>query len=488
MKSKMFKRIMAASLATAMTASLAACGGGNQPAPEASTSAEPEVSSEAPADSEVVEEPTEEVGQFTALTDENGNVYALDGMEIVIRDWWYAEPENYPSNEYEEAEQEYRDWIQETYNFKIRRECSLEWGDAATEEFTNYVSTGGDDNNYVFALTPMASTTSAVQSGMMYDLATLDCLDFTEDKFVNKVHELYSKADSIYAMATGAGEPRCGIFFNKRLLEEANIDPESIYDMQANGTWTFQAWEDLCKQVHRDTNNDGEIDVYAVNANDGNMINAAVWANGGEYVGKDADGKYILKLEDPKTVEGLEFAMNILNNYWEKEPEDAAWDYYKESFVNGNYVFLPEEGWATTAFLKDSEDDWGFVMFPKGPQKDDYTNVWNDNLYVIPACYDADKAWKIAFAYNLYTNEIPGFEDYEGWKDAEYNKFRDMRAVDETIAMMRVKGDIAYDGIIPKLERGPQFIWNLYPGADLAAAIEGIKDTWQSYLDEANAN
>ena len=483
----MFKRIMAASLATAMTASLAACGDKTTPAPEASAPVDStEASSEAGTDETTVEE-VPEVEQMTALTDADGNVYDLGGMEVVIRDWWYTEPENYPSNAYEEAEQEYRDWIQETYNFTIRRECSLEWGDPATEELTNYVSTGGDDNNYVFALTPMASTTSAVQSGMMYDLATLDCLDFTESKFVNKVHELYGKAGSIYAMATGAGEPRCGIFFNKRLLEEANIDPESIYDMQANGTWTFEAWENLCKQVHRDTNNDGEIDVYAVNANDGNMINQAVWSNGGEYVGKDADGNYILKLEDPKTMEGLEFAMNILNNYWEKEPEDAAWDYYKESFVNGNYVFLPEEGWATTAFLQDSEDDWGFVMFPKGPQMSDYTNVWNDNLYVIPACYDADKAWKIAFAYNLYTNEVPGYEDYEGWKDGEYNKFRDMRSVDETIAMMRVKGDIALDGVIPKLERGPQFIWNLWPGADLAATIEGVKDTWQSYLDEANA-
>ena len=48
-------------------------------------------------------------------------------------------------------------------------------------------------------------------------------------------------------------------------------------------------------------------------------------------------------------------------------------------------------------------DDWGFVMTPKGPEGD-YVTVFSDNIAVIPSCYDAETANKIAFAYDLYTN------------------------------------------------------------------------------------
>lgn len=39
---------------------------------------------------------------------------------------------------------------------------------------------------------------------------------------------------------------------------------------------------------------------------------------------------------------------------------------------------------------------------------DHYVNYAKDNVFVIPSCYDEDKAWKLAFAYNLYTDPVPG--------------------------------------------------------------------------------
>ena len=73
-------------------------------------------------------------------------------------------------------------------------------------------------------------------SGLMYDLSTLDCLDFSSEKFqMNKLHEQYGKDGAIYAMYAGISEPRTGVYFNKRVLQEAGIDPESLYDMQADG-------------------------------------------------------------------------------------------------------------------------------------------------------------------------------------------------------------------------------------------------------------
>ena len=323
----------------------------------------------------------------------------------------------------------------------------------------------------------------------MYDLATLDCLDFSLPKFQrNKLHEQYAKGDSIYAMYAGYSEPRTGVYFNKRLLNDAGIDPETIYDMQADGTWTWDAFEEMMAAVQRDIDNDGVIDIYGLTLNEGNMTTIAVFSNNGSYIGKNDDG-YFYNLESPETLEALEWTVDMFTKYDLPDPEGAEWDYYKEAFINGQAAFMVEDEYAGTPgnFLQDMEDEVGFVMFPKGPQRDDYINVWSNNPVAIPACYDADKAWKLAFAWNLYTDQPAGYEDYMDLSNAAAGIF-DMRAIDETIPMMMDEdhGTVAYHGLIPNLSLGEQFVWNIAPGSVVSEQVEAIRDTWKAYVDEAN--
>lgn len=46
-------------------------------------------------------------------------------------------------------------------------------------------------------------------------------------------------------------EPKGGLYFNKRLLSEAGIEPQSIYDLQESGDWTWDKFEEICKQIAR---------------------------------------------------------------------------------------------------------------------------------------------------------------------------------------------------------------------------------------------
>ena len=423
---------------------------------------------------------------YTVITDENGDPVDLGGMEIVIRDWWSGDPAE-PTNDYEEARDEYREWIQETYNFTITQQAISDWT-STPADFVDYATTGGDEN-YVWILRDDPAITSALSSGLMYDLATLDCLDFSQPKFQrNKLHEQYAKGDSIYAMYAGYSEPRTGVYFNKRLLNDAGIDPETIYDMQADGTWTWDAFEEMMAAVQRDIDNDGVIDVYGLTLNEGNMTTIAVFSNNGCYIGKNDDG-YFYNLESPETLEALEWTVDMFNKYDLPDPDGAEWDYYKEAFINGQAAFMVEDEYAGTPgnFLQDMEDEVGFVMFPKGPQREDYVNVWSNNPVAIPACYDADKAWKLAFAWNLYTDQPAGYEDYMDLSAAAAGIF-DMRAIDETIPMMMEEdhGTIAYHGLIPNLSLGEQFVWNIAPGAVVSEQVEAIRDTWKAYVDEAN--
>lgn len=120
MKRKVFQKLMAASLATAMAIGMAGCGNNpSEPANGSDNQSQPSDESTTPADDsqESSEESSDasadsEVGKYTALTDENGNVYDLGGMEIIIRDWYSGDGTVYEAkSDFEEAQQEYREWL-----------------------------------------------------------------------------------------------------------------------------------------------------------------------------------------------------------------------------------------------------------------------------------------------------------------------------------------------------------------------------------------
>ena len=90
-------------------------------------------------------------------------------------------------------------------------------------------------------------------------------------------------------VAVGASEPRQCLYFNKKILEEAGIDPETVYDLQAAGEWTWEAFEDMLKTIQKDTDNDGVVDIYGMTGSNVDMYRVAVFANGGKFFDFDDD-------------------------------------------------------------------------------------------------------------------------------------------------------------------------------------------------------
>ncbi len=489
MRKPMAKKVLAASMAAAMTMSFAAC----EKTP-ASTSSAPASSTETSTSSvEASTEPEEEVSPYTVLKDANGNVYDLGGVEIIIRDWFSNPERQEAKTDFEEAQYAYQDWIQETYNFKIHAETIGDWGSVA-QDFVDYATAGGDDKNYVFTLhSGDATLLSAIDNGLVYDLSTLDCLDFSEAKWANGVHKLYTVDGGIYAFRAGWAEPRTGVYFNKTLLQEAGVDPESLYDMQKNDTWTWAAFEEILEKVQRDTDNDGTIDIWGIGVNEGVMTSAAVFSNGGKFVGQDADGKYTYEFESPETMEALEWVRTIFDKYdWNgPEGEDGSapsWDYYQGQFQNGGCAFCIDQQYCATPgnLFYENPEELGFVMFPKGP-KGKLVQTAQDNVCIIPACYDADRAWKCAFAYSLYNEFVPGYEDYNPYINTTRTGNFDSRACEETVPLMSKNSEVELQSIIPNLDMGAPFLWKIGPGCDpISTIIDGCRDMYKQYIDEAN--
>jgi hypothetical protein len=494
MKRKFLNQLVAVGATAAMVAGLAGCGGPTEPVTDPNPA--PDVTQPSTT-TDPVADPVDE-SPYEVITDENGNPIDLGGMEIIIRDWWSSGEPATPNNDYEEAREEYREWCQETYNYTIKELAISDWA-GAPQDFSDYVLAGDDGNNYVFTIRPDAATTAALSQGLMYDLATLDCLDFDHNPIFtrNQIDELYSQGDSIYAMYAannGFAEARAGIYFNKRVLEDAGIDPESIYDMQADGTWTWDAWIQMMDTVQRDKDNDGTIDVYGCGENYGDLIHGFVMSNGGSYVKYDNSGKFVIALEDANTLEGLTKCKEVMDTYdvHASYEADAAWDFYKQDWLSGHFAFYPGQVWECDN-VRQMDDEVGFVTFPKGPSAgNNYTSLASDNLYVIPACYSAEKAWALAFAYQLYFGDVPGYEDFieglDGLKAGYYAKFDDTRAVDETVVDIIRSSGYEPGELVPNMQIGPDFEYNIYAnGPDISSVIEATKTAWQTYIDEANA-
>ncbi len=512
MRKNLGKKLTAVITAAAMAMCMTACGGDTKPATEggdtsttttdqgttdttttddgAATTDDGAGTDTATTDDGAAEE---DVEPYTVITDADGNPIDLGGVNVIIRDWWSNPDDTFltnPKNDYDDARKEFVEWAEEKYNFTVTQQQISDWG-STPADYVDYVTSGGDENYYVWIVRDAPEIAQAMSTGLMYDLSKLDFLDFSDPVVTaNKVHEQYTYKDGIYAMFMGVAEPRGGFFVNKDIVGEDLMN--QIYDAQADGTWDWDMFIDVLDQVQKDTNNDGTNDVWGVTGNTGGWARMFAASNGGEFVGNTSDG-YVYKLEDANTVEGIEFMVKLLNDYYMPRPADAQWDYYKEEFKSGTVAFC-ENGGTYPAYPggEFSEVDFpmGYVMCPKGTSATgQLTNIWSNNPTVIPSCYDDEKAYACAFAYYILNSAPAGYEDYNGYiEQLKTADVIDERAIDETAVMSCTPehGMITYDGMIPGLDVGPQLAWNIGPGADVTAAIEAVHESWNTFIDTAN--
>lgn len=408
------------------------------------------------------------------------------GATVTIYDYWSgdgaraAEP-----TEEQQAQYDYRDWLMETYNVVIEQKQGGDWNTCA-EEMINFVS--APDGSYRAYIIEPGKVGSLVANGVAAPVK----YDFSAEKWNQATINAWSIGGQAYGVSTGASEPRGCVYFNKRILADAGINYEEIYDMQANGTWTWAAWEELLKKTTLDTDNDGIIDIYGVSGSGDDMYVLATFGNGGSFFDFDAEGKLQPTMNSEATVEALNWGKTIQANYWMHTPEGANWDWYKEAWKAGQfafYVYQTYGGFNDNSEMADMEDEWGCVAFPVPNEGDQYIHVASENTTLIPNVYSEEEVSKIMFIIDMWTNATPGYDDEFAWIGNKYN-YTDDRAVDETYAMLR-EGKAGRDNKVVYLGTqndvlGNSLLWQL-AGGDVASLIEAGLPAWQALCDTFNA-
>ena len=402
------------------------------------------------------------------------------GKTIYIYDYWGNW--NIPADRLSEIEKE--------YNCKIIREARGDWGTIG-QEMTDYVMNGGEGDGLALFIVEPGKVSDLITNGIAapwnYDFSTSDW---------NKAEtEFLTIGGKTYGAVPDNGEPRQMLYFNKRVLAEAGIDYQTIYDAQANGTWTWEMLTELLQKTTRDTDNDGVNDIYGITGSRDDLYQVAVFTNGGSFVDYDKNDQMEPTFDGEKASAALEWATDLWSDYAMPQPEDSSWDWFKEAFMAGNAAFYSFQGYAgfNGGYYELSEmgDEWGAVAFPASTKGGNYLTVVSDNVTLMPNLYDKETNAALATVYDKWTRGYADPGSHDAWLGELYTH-TDERAVDETYEMLaqeehQVVNKSNLLGTVNDV-LGMNLFWQLGDEErTFAEIIEAAVNTIQALCDEFNA-
>lgn len=371
----------------------------------------------------------------------------FDGYEFLIADWMEEESDSEFDSTWEEFVYNYRESLADKYNFRYSRHNIALTG-TYTELVPAKILAGDTDVKMYYFFE--GYVVPSVSQDLLWDLTELDSFDKDDPKWNQLSMKAFTFNDAVYAVDTAYTTPLMGMFYNKRLLEEAGLDPELPYNLQASGEWTWEKFEEICAKVTQDTDKDGTTDIWAFGSTYGNMALAATWSNGAAFVTRDENGKFYDGTTTPEFLEAMEWLQKLSTNGWlYKKPQGGSGNYALEAFQEGKLAFMPNNFWQTgNAYLTECVDDWGWVYLPYGPSADSVTMCAQSYGYAIPKTIEKEEAEQIFQIFDLITDltadglnndwTVEGADEFEDtyWIDQVGNSVRDTRAVDETLYNM----------------------------------------------------
>lgn len=313
-------------------------------------------------------------------------------------------------------------------------------------------------------------------------------VNLSDEKWAEAVTKATTYDNEVYGVYDGT--PTGSVcFFNATLLKEKNLT--SPYDLYKEDKWTWDEFLKLAKATTIDENGDGTPEIYSLGTADWATFyleTPMVYANGGDVVKFDENGKPRFAMLDNDAQEALNFMRNM---YAEKliiptlptNDKDAASIFAerKVAFVFHQFGFV---GW-----IKDvMDDDYGMVPMPKGPNATDYVSMASQMQAYVSTIGNSD-GYKTSLIFDLITEKLPLTGD-ETIDDPYYKlrteDFRDDTAVDVYIELA--------SKVVPGQSNGiPNLAGTILPaiqsctkdGTTTAkSAMEGVADQAQTVIDE----
>lgn len=236
---------------------------------------------------------------------------------------------------------------------------------------------------------------SLAQQGMLYDLNTLNYLDFEKPYWDQNSREYLTISGKYFEavgnmMTTHIDETVC-MYFNKQLVDEYALeDPYTLVDEYK---WTYDKLYELGVKVLDDTNGDSirnDLDQYALISWTGVLYPYLIYGSGESYIGKDESDVPYSAFYNERFLAVYEKILGICHSEGDTFTYDAnvisdtkglGHRVQEVMFPNNQALFWIEcVSWARA--LREMEADFGILTAPMYTEdQGKYYNFCNGNFY-----------------------------------------------------------------------------------------------------------
>jgi len=294
-----------------------------------------------------------------------------------------------------------------------------------------------------------------------------------EHVFIQQYTHDYSQFEGRgYGFRAGINGASSGIFYNRTLLNSLGM--KQLQDYVNEDNWNWETFMEVAKEANRDTNNDGKLDKWGLAT--ASLLVPALAANEANLVLEDKQN-----LEDPKTIETLNFLSQLATESIARPTEGGDWTEPKQFFLDGNTLMYAGSDYEMNDFKTDMPDhDIGFLPFPKGPSATGYASLLTiPNYLTIPKTVENPE--QLVYIYEKM-NDIESIYDYPKQASLET-----LFSTEDDINNAREAGEVI--NVVDTNNGYPnmpyyEFQGEILEGVSVSTVIEKYKEPFQSAIDE----
>ncbi|MCL2272844.1 MAG: extracellular solute-binding protein [Treponema sp.] len=356
--------------------------------------------------------------------------------------WSYDTDTLKPRNEGDAAELALRTRIQNEHGFRM---SAKKIAGKTLDDFLPTIIRNITSKNKEFGIYQVAphEAMELYKRGLLYPVSDSKAVNLKNREEIADVKPMYSEIVEKYMTFGGKqyawnyGLPNSGfdqimLYFNINHLTDAGLEPEYIYDLQKNNNWTWDTFLDLCRKLTRDINNDGITDIYALPCGDAHeIIRTFIFANGGNMVAIDSQGRARSTANSQEVIEALQFYNTLISEglmlMQDKFTWDWNWEVFYEQRVSMTFEWEVKKFWPAQNQFKG-----GYALPPRGPRSKTLRLDVLNSVYVIPNIFSPEEVDVFLKAAELW--HTPAATDYKIGHNWASGNIRD---ITETVAMSK---------------------------------------------------
>ncbi len=288
-------------------------------------------------------------------------------------------------------------------------------------------------------------------------------------------------------------EVRYCVVMNKKLLNDAGINADAIYDLINKKKWNYDTLLDYAKK----TTNPGK-GIYGIGGNPEYLLEMLMSGNNAKIVTLASNGKATPTYTSKNVVGALDFMNKIVNvekvyktnASMSKKIGFNAPDYISE-FVQGKCTFLFEDSWVINQMIrpKVKNFDYGMITVPLGPQGTAYTSSSGHARVFYITSTNKDLEFT-ATIFNALAKPPAGYSGDQWWKDEiqlDYFQNKDNKSLgiyDFSLKNMSFDYGLGMDNVFEGFKDAAfgSIFWN--SGKTPSAAISGIKGNFDNAINK----